>query len=323
MAVYTRIADGELRDFVAGFPIGGLIACEPIAEGIENSNYLLRTENGTYILTLFEARVAAGDLPFYLGLMNHLASLGVPCPVPVRNDGGAVLHTLAGKPATVVTFLEGDWPREPAPAHCRELGAAMAAMHLAGRTFGQARENDLSVSAWRGLFAPLANRADELRPGLAATVAAELDALETRWPAALPLGAIHGDLFPDNVFFLDNRLSGIIDFYFACTDFLAYDLAVALDAWCFGTDGAFLPDRAAALVAGYETVRPLEAVEAAALPLLARGAALRFLLTRLHDWFLPRRGALTRRKDPLAFVPLIEFHRGVSDSRVYGLDCAP
>lgn len=318
MAVYTQVPRKELDGFVSRFDIGQVVSIDPIAEGIENSNYLLKTSAGRYILTLYEARVNPADLPFFVGLMDHLALKGFPCPQPLRDRAGQALHRLAGRPAALVTFLSGSWLRAPGAEHCHAIGRAMAELHLAGLDFPFRRANDLALDAWRNLFTPIGGRADELRPGFSGWIAAELDILGKGWPTRLPTGIIHADLFPDNAFFQDDILSGVIDFYFACTDFLAYDLAVTLNSWCFDWGGSFQPGLAAALVSGYAAVRPLEPEETEALPILARGAALRFLLTRLHDWFLPIDNALTRKKDPREFIPVIEFHRHetlpVSDS---------
>lgn len=328
MAVYTQVSDRDLAGFLARFDIGAPIACTPIAEGIENSNYLVETVgpitrpgHGTdkYILTLYEARVAAADLPFYLDLMKHLSGCGITCPLPVADRNGETLHTLCGRPAAIFTFLAGDWPRSPTPDQCRETGRALARLHAAGRSFDGTRPNDLSVPAWRELFEPLRRSADTVRPGLTAFIGEELSALERQWPVGLPGGIIHADLFPDNVFFRDGKLSGLIDFYFACTDFLAYDIAICLNAWCFDADGTFDRRKAQALIEGYEDGRALLPEESAALPVLARGAAMRFLLTRLHDWFHTPKDALTRRKDPLEFIRRIEFHRSVPDSTAYGV----
>lgn len=321
MAVYTRIEDTELAAFVAGFDIGAVVSCDGIAQGIENSNFLLKTASGKFILTLYEKRVRTDDLPFYLDLMIHLAGRGFPCPVPVADRRGAVLHTLAGRPAAIVAFVEGASPRDAdiSPAHCRDVGAAAARLHLAGADFPPRRFNDLSVSAWRPLYAPLAARADGLRTGFAAWIEDELRFLERHWPSGLPTGIVHADMFPDNVFFHGGSLSGVIDFYFACTDMLAVDLAVCLNAWCFRDGTTFDPDRSTALFDGYRAIRALNAAERDALPVLARGMALRFLLTRLHDWFHTPEDALATRKDPLALIPVVEFHRSVSDSTAYGV----
>jgi homoserine kinase type II len=320
MAVYTEIADEEVADFAAEYVIGQVIACKGIAEGIENTNYLLVTETGTYILTLYEKRVKAADLPFFLGLMEHLADRGIPCPTPVRGRDGRALRTLAGRSAAIVTFLTGMWPRRPTVSHCAALGEAMARLHLAGADFSKTRSNDLSVAGWRPLFEASAKHPNAVAVELAAELNAELTVLETDWPTDLPSGVIHADLFPDNVFFEGERLSGLIDFYFACSDFLAYDLAVCLNAWCFEQDGSFNVTKARRMVNAYRSVRDLSPDELELLPLLARGAAMRFLLTRLYDWLNTPKDALVTPKNPMEYVQKLRFHRGVRGSSGYGLD---
>jgi homoserine kinase type II len=319
MAVYTEIADDELASFIAGYDIGTVLSLKGIAEGVENSNYLLVTDAGPHILTLYEKRVDPNDLPFFIGLMDHLASRGIICPLPVRNREGEALGTLAGRPAAIVTFLQGMWVRRPRADHCFAIGGALAQLHIAGEGFELTRRNALSVDGWRPLFERAADRADEVMPGLAADIAGELDLLEQSWPSSLPHGVIHADLFPDNVFFLHEELSGLIDFYFACNDFLAYDVAVCLNAWCFEADGSLNVTKARALLSGYQKVRPFTPEELAALPLLARGSALRFLLTRLYDWLNVPPGALVAPKDPLEYLRKLRFHRTVKDVSAYGL----
>jgi homoserine kinase type II len=319
MAVYTDVAAEELEAFLAGYDIGALLAYKGIAEGVENSNFLVHTGQGNFILTLYEKRVAAADLPFFLGLMEHLASRGITCPQPVRNRAGVVLGQVAGKPAAIITFLDGMWLRRPAAGHCGALGEALARLHRAGADFPGKRANTLSVAGWRPLYDAVASRCDSVRPGLAAVLAAELAALETAWPRDLPQGVIHADLFPDNVFFLGDRLSGLIDFYFACTDALAYDLAICLNAWCFEPDHSYNVTKGRSLLQSYGAVRALSPQEREALPMLARGAALRFLLTRLVDWF-DERSALVRRKDPLEYFRKLRFHQAVASVRDYGID---
>ena len=320
MAVYTEIGDDELRDFIAAYDIGAVLSCKGIAEGVENSNYLLGTERGNFILTLYEKRVSPADLPFFIALMDHLAHQGVACPTPVRAKDGGALRELCGRPAAIVTFLNGMWPRRIDPFHCAEVGAALARLHRAGESFVVTRPNNLGVVGWRSLFRACGERADEVQPGLAAELAEELAALETAWPHRLPSGVIHADLFPDNVFFRDHELTGLIDFYFACTDAFAYDLAICVNAWCFEPDGSFNVTKARLMVSHYRGGRPLTAEEIAALPLLARGSALRFLLTRLYDWLNQTEGALVRPKDPLEYLRKLRFHRGVTDPAGYGID---
>jgi homoserine kinase type II len=319
VAVYTDISEEELATFAAAYDIGDVVSCKGIAEGIENSNFLLRTTEAAYILTIYEKRVQREDLPFFLGLMQHLSARGIACPTPIAGHDGAVHRLIAGKSAALISFLDGIWMRRPTPSHCAQLGETMARMHLAGADFALTRPNALAMPGWRGLFEKCAGRADEVAEGLADELAAHLDTLEARWPSALPHGVIHADLFPDNVFFLGGRLSGIIDFYFACNDVFAYDLAVALNAWCFEADQSFNVTKAGRLIDAYAKVRPMDEAETAALPLLATGAALRFLLTRLYDRLHQVEGALVRPKDPLEFLYRLRFHAGVRDLVAYGL----
>jgi homoserine kinase type II len=320
MAVYTDVTDEELHHFLAGYAIGGLLAYKGIAEGVENSNFLLHTSGGYFILTLYEKRVEASDLPFFLNLIEHLAGRGLTCPQPVRNREGEVLGRLAGRPAAIVTFLDGMWIRRPGAPHCAAVGEALAKLHLAGADFPMTRRNGLSVEGWRPLFETAGARADKVQPGLAEAIARELDQVERAWPRGLPQGVIHADLFPDNVFFLGDRLSGLIDFYFACTDALAYDVAICLNAWCFEPDHSYNITKGRALFGGYRRARPLNGAEIAALPTLCRGAALRFLLTRLVDWLEVPPGALVKPKDPLEYYRKLRFHQANASSRDYGLD---
>ncbi len=320
MAVYTDVAADELAEFLQGYDIGELLSYKGIAEGVENSNFLLHTTSGYFFLTLYEKRVAPNDLPFFLGLMAHLARHGITCPQPVQTRGGEALGTLAGRPAAIIDFLEGVWPRKPNAAHCAAVGQALARLHLAGRDFPMTRINALSVPGWRPLFDAAASRADTLQHGLRALLADELDHLEKSWPKHLPEGVIHADLFPDNVLFLGDKLSGLIDFYFACNDILAYDVAICLNAWCFETDHSFNVTKARAFLNAYGRERKLSDAEQDALPLLARGAALRILLTRLVDWFNVPPGALVRPKDPLEYVRKLRFQQSVASIRDYGVE---
>jgi len=320
MAVYTDVAAEELTQFLAGYDIGTLLSYKGIAEGVENSNFLVHTSHGSFILTLYEKRVAATDLPFFLGLMEHLASRGITCPQPVKNRQGDMLGMIAGRPAAIITFLEGLWIRRPSATHCARLGTALARLHLAGLDFPLRRTNALSVAGWRQLYEHCAARANEVQPDLGAFLARELAEHERNWPLGLPEGVIHADLFPDNVFFLGDTLSGLIDFYFACTDTLAYDVAICLNAWCFEPDGSFVPVRGQALLQSDQSVRKLTDAELKALPILARGAALRFLLTRLYDWinhppgFLPASDIVQRRR----LKPVHQRQPAIDDDRSAG-----
>ena len=321
MAIYTEINDDELQEFLDAYDIGRMLSYKGIAEGVENSNYLLQTDKGTFILTLYEKRTKLEDLPFFLDLMDHLAAAGFSCPTPIHGRDGVALRAVAGRPAAIVSFLNGVWPRRIQPHHTAALGEAVAHMHRAGDSFAQTRANDLSLVQWGPLFEEVAERADDITTGLSAEISAELGALEANWPSSLPTGIIHADLFPDNVFFIDGAFTGIIDFYFACTDAYAYELAICLNAWCFEPDNSFNITKARQMLAGYEKVRKLESDELETLTWLARGAAMRFLLTRLYDWFNHPTGALVARKDPREYLAKLRFHQGLGGPSAYGLDC--
>ena len=319
MAVYTDVSADDLTRFLSVYDIGELLSYKGIAEGVENSNFLVHAGAGNFILTLYEKRVAEDDLPFFLGLMEHLAARGITCPQPVKNRQGGVLGKIAGRPAAIVTFLDGLWIRRPSPAHCSAVGEALARLHLAGAAFKQKRANALSIESWRPLYEHAKARGDSVRQGLCREIEMELDELDKSWPRRLPQGVIHADLFPDNVFFLGDKLSGLIDFYFACTDTLAYDVAVCLNAWCFESDHSYNVTKGRSLLNAYGKVRALSEAERNALPVLACGAAMRFLLTRLVDWLAVPDGALVRPKDPLEYYRKLRFHQSVKSVQDYGL----
>lgn len=319
MAVYTEIDDDDLVGFMADYGVGEVLSCKGIAEGIENSNFMVTTTSGPYILTLYEKRVEIDDLPFFLGLMDHLAAHGIPCPVPVRTRTGETLRELADRPAALVSYLAGMWPRRPSVDHCRQVGETLARLHLGGEGFSMRRANGLGVAAWRPLLDASGEAADAVKSGLFDYLGDVLGELEEGWPTGLPAGVIHADLFPDNVFFRQDRLSGVIDFYFACNDDFAYDIAVCLNAWCFEPDISFNATKARRLLQGYQGVRALDAAEVAALPMLAQGAAMRFLLTRLYDWLHTPEDAFVTPKDPIEYLKKLEFHRAVKGPESYGL----
>jgi homoserine kinase type II len=319
MAVYTDVTADDLNEFLSRYDIGALLSYKGIAEGVENSNFLVHTSKGNFILTLYEKRVAEKDLPFFLALMEHLAARGITCPQPVKNKQGTMLGKVAGRPAAIVTFLDGVWIRRPTAAHCAAVGEALARLHLAGADFPKRRDNALGMKNWRTLYEHAKDRGDSVRGGLCAEIANELDALEQAWPRDLPEGVIHADLFPDNVFFLGEELSGLIDFYFACIDTLAFDVAICLNAWCFEPDHSYNVTKGRALLNAYAKTRAWSAQEQAALPVLARGAAMRFLLTRLVDWLAVPDGALVKPKDPLEYYRKLRFHQSVKSAQDYGL----
>jgi len=318
MAVYTHVTPHELEAFLAAYDIGTVRSFKGIAEGVENSNYLLKTDGGSFILTLYEKRVRAEDLPFFLGFMDFIATRGVNSARPLRTKDGATLGTLCGRPAALIEFLDGVSADPPSVAQTRNAGAALAQLHLAGKDFPGARDNDLGPAAWPRLLRAAAPRAGEVRASLADMLKEQLDDTLKDWPQDLPSGVIHADLFPDNVLFVGDEVSGLIDFYFACTDSYAYDIAVMINSWCFAKSGTFEAEKSAALIEGYQSVRKLSDTERAALPRLARGACLRFILTRLTDWLNHDPKALVTPKDPLALLPHLAFHAKATSSSAYG-----
>ena len=319
MAVYTEVSDDALAAFLIDYDIGTMVAFRGIAEGVENSNFSLRTTQGDFILTLYEKRVDPAELPWFLGLMEHLAARGITCPQPVRGRDGAALRHLAGRHAAITTFLPGVWPRRVRPAHCAPVGAALAALHKAGADYAPTRPNALGPAGWQPLLTRSLQGMDSVQAGLAGEMQCALTGILAAWPDNLPVGHIHADLFPDNVFFLDDRLSGLIDFYFAATDTLAYDLAVCLNAWCFEPDYSYNVTKGRAMLQAYQAARPLSPAERAALPLLCQGAAMRFALTRLYDWINTPPGAMVTRKDPFEYVRRLRFHLTARDEHAYGL----
>ena len=322
MAVYTEIDDATLAQFGAQYPLSSIDSLKGITQGVQNSNFLLTTAQAKYILTIYESSangVAAADLPFFLGLMLHLSANGLSCPVPLARKDGGLISTVKDKPAALVSFLEGRSVKTPRPEHCRALGAAMAQMHVAGAGFELRRANNHGLANWQALFERCHDRADEVSPDLTHAMERELARLEENWPDNLPAGIIHADLFPDNVFFVQGEVSGLIDFYFACNDFYAYDLAIALNAWCFEADATFNVTKARALLSGYQNVRALSPEEIDAVPILGAGAAMRFLTTRLFDWLNQVDGAQVEPKNPNDFLRRLRFHRSATRPADYGL----
>ena len=317
MAVYTNVDDRTLSDFLSRYDVGNAISFKGIAEGVENSNFLLETEKARFILTLYEKRANPDDLPYFLDMMEHLARCGVPSPLPIRDLSGASLQTVAGRPACMISFLSGVSVDTPDIEHCGALGHTLGTMHNKLETFTQVRQNDLSLRGWNDLFERTKNRADEVQKGLAKLIEDELEFLNNNWPDSLPIGPIHADLFPDNILFTGHTVTGVIDFYFACTDMLAYDLAVCINAWCFDKRHIFSPSHAKRLVEMYDIARPLSGPELNALPILCRGAAIRFLLTRLYDWLNPVDGAVVRPKNPLDYLSRLKFHQNTKDAARY------
>ena len=309
MAVYTHVDPDDLAALVARYDIGTVLSCKGIAEGVENSNFLLETTGGRFILTLYEKRVSEGDLPFFVDLLNHLARRGSPVPAMIEDREDRTIQRVAGRAACIIQFLPGISLTHPSPGQCEAAGEALGAMHRAVADFAGERENSMGHRHWRGV-AEATGDLDTVIPGLQAIVDDELAYLDARWPTDLPAHVIHADLFPDNVLMLGDTVTGLIDFYFAASDFRAYDLAVTHASWTFSDDGSHCdPVRARALMRGYAREITLSDAEIAALPLLARGASLRFLLTRAHDWVHTPADALVTRKDPAPFLARLRRYR--------------
>jgi homoserine kinase type II len=309
VAVYTHLSADDLAALIGEYGVGELVSAKGIAEGVSNSNWLIETTRGRFILTMYEHRVDADDLPFFLGLLDHLSAKGCPVPRTIHDRDGAAYRMIGDKAVALIEFLPGVSIDTPIPGQARAVGEALAGMHQAAADFPDERANAMGPETWRNLLESCGEEGlAEIDPGLPALVAAELEHLSAHWPQDLPRSVIHADLFPDNVLMLGNRVTGLIDFYFACTDLTAYDLAVTHAAWCFGADGSFRPAIAEALLAGYESRRPLSDEEHAALPVLARGAAMRFLASRAYDWLNTPADALVTRKDPMDFARRLEFY---------------
>ncbi|MGH1417831.1 MAG: homoserine kinase [Hyphomicrobiaceae bacterium] len=320
MAVYTEVTDDDLSVFLEGYDVGSLLSYKGIAEGVENTNYVVQTSHGPFILTLYEKRVDAKDLPFFLGLMEHLASKGLSCPTPVRDLKGRNLNKLAGRDAALVTFLDGVWPRRPNRVHCAGVGRTLAEMHLAGQSYNRTRKNSLGQKDWQEVFDKFSGQAETISVGLRDFLQTELDDLDKSWPHDLPTGVIHADMFPDNVFFIGKDLSGLIDFYFACNDALALDIAICLNAWCFEPDFSFNVTKGRELLRAYQSVRKLNADEIDAMPTLARGAATRFLLTRCYDWLNTPKNAVVHPHNPIDYLRRLRFHQRASSLADYGYE---
>jgi homoserine kinase type II len=308
MAVYTHLSAEGLDALIGEYDVGELVSAKGIAEGVSNSNWLIETTAGRFILTMYEHRVDVDDLPFFLALLDHLSSKGSPVPRTIHDRTGAPYRMIDGKAGALYEFLPGVSIHTPRPAQARAVGEALAGIHLAAEDFPGQRANTMDLSAWRKLLGDCGERLVEIDGSLPELAARELDFLDANWPSGLPRSVIHADLFPDNVLMLGNRVSGLIDFYFACTDIMAYDLAVTHAAWCFAADGSYRASIGEALVAGYDSRRPLPDAAWAALPVLARGACMRFLASRAYDWLHTPADALVTRKDPLVFARRLSFY---------------
>lgn len=319
MAVYTKVSETQLDSLLANYSIGKLKALREIESGVENSNYFLTTDKNKYVLTIFEKRVKREDLPFYLGLMQHLAQKNIPCPTPIITHDNQLISSISGKPSTIISFLNGKGVNQIQNYHLEELGKYMAKMHIAADDYPGKIKNSFSLESWIELFDKVKSRADEVKPGLASEIEKELAFLSKNWPDNLPDGIVHGDMFPDNVFFDGEKLVGIIDFYFACHDFLMYDLSVCINAWCFEKNSDLNVTKVKKMFSEYEKIRHLKKEELDALPILTMGAAMRFLLTRLYDWLSHDKEALVTPKNPLEYLAKLRFHKGIKSHTDYGV----
>ena len=318
MAVYTKITDKELSKFLENYNVGQVISCKGIAEGVENTNYLIKTLAHTYILTIYEKRVESSDLPFFLGLMDHLANLNFHCPTPIHSKNGEILNSIANKPAALISFLSGIIIDQPTEMHCYQIGESIANLHIACKNYNNQRKNSLSLLGWKKLITACRNKPNKLKLNWSEDLRSEYEFLNKCWPKNLPTGVIHADLFPDNAFFINNKLSGIIDFYFACNDFFAYDIAICINAWCFNKENQFDINNSESLINGYQKIRKLSKEEVKYMPILSRGAAFRFFLTRLYDLINHVEGALVKPKDPKEFWDILSFHQLSKTPEEYG-----
>ena len=319
MAVYTHLGAEDLASLIHEYDVGELVSAKGIAEGVSNSNWLIETTGkdgagARFILTMYERRIDLGELPFFLGLLDHLASKGCPVPRTIHDRANQAYRMLGEKAVALIEFLPGVSVDHPEAAQARSVGAALAGIHLASADFASRRANGLSLPSWQELADDCGETGlASINPDLPRLVGDELAYLQAQWPQDLPQAVIHADLFPDNVLMLGDAVGGLIDFYFACNDILAYDLAVTHAAWSFEADGTFRPAIAAALIEGYCAVRPLSDAERAALPVLARGAAMRFMMTRAYDWLHTPADALVTRKDPMDFARRLHFYTTQAD----------
>jgi len=325
MAVYTQLTNETIAQLMLEtYGIGELLFAVGIAEGVENTNYLCVVKDAQgaevkAILTLYEKRVGVQELPFFLGLMQYLASQGFSCPLPIARADGALFGDIAERKAALVSFLNGKSRSLPKPVHVASLGEAVARLHRASEGFTLTRDNALTLAGWGRLYQAMEGQLNHIHDGLDALVRSELEFLVQHWPEGLPQGIIHADIFPDNVFFEGDDVSGIIDFYFACRDAYAYELAIVINAWCFERRGEFNRTKSQLFLQRYQATRPLSEAEKQALPVLCRGAALRFLLTRAYDTLNQQPGALVRVKDPVEYMHKLQFHRRVMSASEYGL----
>ena len=318
MAVYTKISNEDLENFLSNYRIGKLKSFQGIVEGIENTIYLLLTSSGKYILTLYEKRVREEDLPFFMNLLSSLSDQKFKCPKPIKDQKGIYINRIKGKNASLVSYIEGKSKKKLTALDCKDIGKMSANIHLLGKKI-KAKPNQVSINYWKNTFNKVKNECDSIKKGLANDINISLNSLEKKWPKNLPRGIIHADIFPDNILFFSGKVSGIIDFYFSCNDFFAYDIAICLNSLCFENQSTFNVTKAKNFIKGYNSVRELNQKEKDYLPILARGAAMRFLITRVYDYLKQTNldGAIFRTKDPIEYLKRLEFHNNVKSYEDY------
>ena len=320
MAVYTKLSDKDLKNFFLKYNLGELLNYKGIEEGIENTNYSIKTDVGKFVLTVYEKRVEEKDLPFFMGLMKNLFDANFPSPEPLINKNGNYITEIANKKAAVVTLLDGSVKKNLNPDSCREVGIYAAKLHTITKNLAGKRENKLSINSWRNIYKNIQKDCSKIHPNLDKIIDRNLDEIENKWPKNIPSGIIHADLFPDNIFFKGNKLVGIIDFYFSCYDFYAFEIAICLNALCFegkNENLSFNITKAKKFIEGYSSIRKLNEEEKESLKTLCQGAAIRFLLTRVFDYLNITKGALVKIKDPIEYLKRLEFHNGVKDYKDY------
>ena len=320
MAVYTKLSEDQLKEFFSKYDLGKLLNYKEIKEGIENTNYFIETEKGKFILTVYEKRVEEKDLPFFIGLMKNLFDKNFHSPEPIINKNGNYITEISGKKAAIISFLDGSAKKKLNPDDCYEIGINTAKLHLITKNLKIKRENKLSVNSWKKIYNKVKNDCSKIHPDLTKVIEKNLNEIEKNWPKNIPSGIIHADLFPDNIFFKDNKVSGIIDYYFSCHDFYAFEIAICLNALCFegiNENLSFNVTKAKKFIDGYSNFRKLEETEKKSLKILCQGAAMRFLLTRVFDYLNLTEGALVKIKDPIEYLKRLEFHNSVKNFEDY------
>ena len=320
MAIYTKLSENNLKEFFLKYNLGKLLNYKGIQEGIENTNYFIQTDKGKFILTVYEKRVEEKDLPFFMGLMKNLFDANFPSPEPIINKNGNYVTEISGKKAAVVSFLDGSAKKNLNPNDCHKVGVQAAKLHLITKNLIVKRENKLSVNSWRKIYKKVQKDCSRIHLNLAKTIEKNLDEIENNWPKNIPSGIIHADLFPDNIFFKNDKLTGIIDFYFSCYDFYVFEIAICLNALCFEGQKenlSFNVTKAKKFIDGYSSIKKLTEEEKKSLKILCQGAAMRFLLTRVFDYLNLTEGALVKIKDPIEYLKRLEFHNSVKDYQDY------